>query len=128
MHDLKPPPLPESAQVFADVIGREATLRLAAKSQYRACYVPKVENLDERHWIARAIGYARARHLARAFGGCHMVLASCRSIVKADRDARMVKSYLAGESPALIAQAHSVSVYTVLRAIDAVNARCLKKS
>lgn len=101
-------PLPETAQVIADVIGREATLKLAGMVQNRNVYVPK--RVDEQHWIARSIGYAKAQALAQEFGGLLLPLATCGHYYTRERNAQMRAQFLAGASTNALAQQYGLTL------------------
>lgn len=112
-----PTPLPESAQVIAEVIGRAATLALASKCQYRHCSVPK-RPLDNDHWIVRTIGRKKAVELQAVFGGEVVPLATCYAVHQAERDAEIRSALRAGQTPIQIAEAFSLSLKTIQRILD----------
>lgn len=101
------PPLPETAQVIADVIGREATLKLASKVSNRNLYIPK--RMEEHHWISRTIGYAKAYSLTQEFGGLLMSLATCEHYFTRERNAKVRADYLAGRSTLELATIYDLS-------------------
>lgn len=102
-----PPPLPPTAQVIADVIGREATLILAGKVANRNLYIPY--SLGQDHWIARTIGYAKAHALKQEFGGLHMSLATCDHYYTRERNERIKADYLTGTSTIALAGKYDVT-------------------
>jgi len=106
-HMSNPPPLPPTAQVIADVIGRDATLLLAGKVANRNLYIPY--SLDENHWIARVIGYAKAHALKQEFGGLHMSLATCDHYYTRERNELIKADYLNGISTIALASKYSVT-------------------
>jgi hypothetical protein len=117
-------PLPESAQVIADVIGREATLHLAKHLRYdgliysksRRCrlfYVPKLKRLTEAYWLVQVIGYENAKLLQDEFGGSLLTLAACSETLRGERNHRVVTAYKAGKSVQEIATLHAIAPRTV---------------
>lgn len=117
-------PLPESAQVIADVIGREATLHLAKHLRYdgliysksRRCrlfYVPKLKRLTESYWLVQVIGYENAKLLQDEFGGSLLTLAACSETLRGERNHRVVAAYKAGKSVQEIATLHAIAPRTV---------------
>ena len=102
-----PPPLPPTAQVIADVIGRDATLLLAGKVANRNLYIPY--SLDEHHWIAKVIGYAKAHALKQEFGGLHMSLATCDHYYTRERNELIKTDYINGISTIALASKYSVT-------------------
>ncbi len=83
--------LPESAQLIADIIGRDRALYLIGRlprSPKRPkdvwLYVPK--KLSESHQLVKLIGMSDAQKLVKAFGGQNLCLASCHSLVRLYRD------------------------------------------
>jgi hypothetical protein len=69
-------PLPPTAQVVADVIGREATLALAMSCLYRCLYVPKGK-LGPDSYLVRTIGEEKAKLMQKEFIGMLLPLATC---------------------------------------------------
>lgn len=118
--------LPETARVFAEIIGFDATLKLAAMAQYNAVSVPK--HIGEKHWIAKAIGYARAQALVRNFAGCLMPLASCKQVAVVVRQNKVVSAYALGTSPAVIADLLGVTIRTVFNDLNARGIRHTRPS
>lgn len=112
------PALPETAQVIADVIGREATLRLAGKVSNRNLYIPK--RMTEDHWIARSIGYAKAHALATEFGGLLMSLATCEHYFTRERNARIRSEFAAGKSTLELAAAHEMTQRRVQQIVEGI--------
>lgn len=106
--------LPQTASVVADVIGRAATLALAAKCQYRHLSVPK-RAIPDSHFIVRTIGRKKADALQKAFGGELLPLATCYHIHQAERDASIRDEHSAGRSPSEIAARFGLSVSHVIR-------------
>lgn len=116
-----PTPLPESAQVIAEVIGRAATLALASKCQYRHCSVPK-RPLDNDHWIVRTIGRKKAVELQAVFGGEVVPLATCYAVHQAERDAEIRAAFRTGRNALEISNAFQLSLKTIQRILDPVMA------
>ena len=104
---MNKPPLPPTAQVIADVIGREATLILAGKVANRNLYIPY--SLDDTHWIAKTIGYAKAHALKQEFGGLHMSLANCVHYYTRERNEHIKEDYLSGVSTITLADKYQIS-------------------
>lgn len=105
-------PLPESAQVVAEVIGRQATLALANASPYRTpqslhVYVPK--RIPKEHWIREAIGDKLAERLSWYFSGELIPLAKCREIMAADRNNKIRDRYCRGDDKAELAKEFNLS-------------------
>ena len=114
MQDL--PPLPETAQVIADVIGRDATLKLASKVSNRNLYIPK--RTDEHHWISRAIGYAKAYALTQEFGGLLMSLATCEHYFTRERNAKVRADYQSGKSTLELALIYDLTQRRVQQIVE----------
>lgn len=85
--------LPRTAQDIADVIGRDAALRLIGQlprcspsghSEIVMLYVPK--DLRPDHRLVRLIGWDAANRLVNAFGGEVLLPANCAGIYRAFRD------------------------------------------
>lgn len=95
-------PLPPTAQVVADVIGREATLALAMSCLYRCLYVPK-GRLASDSYLVRTIGNDLAKLMQREFAGMLLPLATCHHIAIFERQARIRKEVADGKSHAQVA-------------------------
>ena len=72
-------PLPPTAQVVADVIGRDATLALAFTCQHRCVYVPG-GSLRSNSYLVRTIGKEKAELMKRHFEGELLPMATCYKI------------------------------------------------
>lgn len=108
------PPLPESVQEIADVIGRAYAVKLignlpqAGSRKWRVCiYVPKRMRID--HPIVQVIGYPAAKKLSWAFAGMILQPSNCKSIYKAYRNREMHRMAEEGLPDAEIAAATSLS-------------------
>ena len=110
------PALPETAQVIAEVIGREATLKLASKVRNRNLYIPK--RADEHHWISRTIGYAKAHALVQEFGGLLMSLATCEHYFTRERNAKLRADYTAGRTTLELATIYDLTQRRVQQIIE----------
>lgn len=110
------PALPETAQVIAEVIGREATLKLASKVRNRNLYIPK--RADEHHWISRTIGYAKAHALVQEFGGLLMSLATCEHYFTRERNARIRADYSAGKTTLELAAIHDMTQRRIQQIVE----------
>lgn len=95
-------PLPPTAQVVADVIGREATLALAMSCQYRCLYIPKTR-LASDSYLVRTIGEEKAKSMQREFAGMLLPLASCHHIAVFERQSRIRASVADGKTHAQVA-------------------------
>lgn len=88
--------LPASVQEVADVIGRDAALRLVQalpvgewkdpRSNGHMCrrielYVPQASRLKPDHALIKAIGVDDAVKLCLVFGGTTMRLATCKRVI-----------------------------------------------
>jgi hypothetical protein len=102
-------PLPESAQVIADIIGREMTLHLAKHLKYdnlyhsrrgqcRLLYIPKLKKMTDDYWLVKVIGVDNAEKLQKEFGGCLITLASCHETLTGERNNKICNGYKAGKS------------------------------
>jgi hypothetical protein len=105
------PQLPETAQIIADVIGRELTLKLAAVARHRAVYIPK--QMPRSHWVAGVVGIEAADKLVSAFGGMLLTLAKCSNLARRERNKRIWRLHKANLRPREIASMLRVSVSTV---------------
>lgn len=76
--------LPPTAQVIADVIGRDATLALARAAKCRSVYIP--QRLPRSHWLRSVVGENAAEMLSEEFPGITLPLAKCAGVVKAERN------------------------------------------
>ena len=108
--------LPATAQVIAEVIGREATLKLASKVKNRNLYIPK--RVDDLHWISRTIGYAKAYALVQEFGGLLMSLATCEHYFTRERNARIRADYSAGRTTLELATIHDMTQRRVQQIVE----------
>jgi hypothetical protein len=113
-------PLPPTAQVVADVIGREPTLALAKRAKYRAMYVPY--RCRDNHWITRAIGRAHADRLSKEFGGLLLPLAKCHAVILAERDRSIRAAFRAGKTVEWLAQEHELSERAIFLILDPARA------
>ena len=94
MNELSP--LPPTAQEIADVIGRAATLAIAARATHRCVYVPKHEAPD--HWIAQLIGAELFSKMQHVFAGEQLPLAKCSEIARHERNASVCAMYRDGRT------------------------------
>ncbi|GFM34042.1 hypothetical protein [Desulfovibrio subterraneus] len=107
--------LPETAQVVADIIGREGALALARACKCRSLYIPKRLPLD--HWLRDVVGDAHAEALSKEFPGFILPMAKCANVIRAERDKRILSMRREGMSAATIAARIGVAertVYTVV--------------
>lgn len=108
-------PLPETAQVVADIIGREHALALARMCKCRSVYIPK--RLPPKHWLRDVVGDANAEALAEEFPGFILPMAKCANVIRAERDKRILQMRHDGMNAAEIAARVGVAertVYTVV--------------
>lgn len=103
--------LPPTAQVIADVIGREKTLKLAQAVQFRSLYIPK--QLKPSHWLVTVVGTEAAQRLIEEFPSMSMPLAKCSSAVKAERNRRIAELSSSGMSSPEIAKRLGMKKSTV---------------
>lgn len=132
-----PARLPRSAQEIADVIGRDATLRLIGKlprclmrdKRYPAATVQRVmlyvpASLPADHQLVRMIGYPAAKRLSDAFGGEILYPAACNEVYRAWRDKEIFRMAEEGLSAVQIADVVGLTdsrVYAMLRSVAAEN-------
>jgi hypothetical protein len=102
-------PLPPTAQVVADVIGREATLALAMSCLYRCLYVPK-GRLASDSYLVRTIGEEKAKLMQREFCGMLLPLATCHHIAVFERQQRIRAAVAEGKTHAQVAVAYGLTV------------------
>lgn len=95
-------PLPPTAQVVADVIGREDTLALAMSCLYRCLYVPK-GRLASDSYLVRTIGEDKAKLMQREFAGMLLPLATCHHIAVFERQQRIRLAVEEGNTHAQVA-------------------------
>ena len=95
-------PLPPTAQVVADVIGRKDTLALAMSCLYRCLYVPK-GRLASDSYLVRTIGEDKAKLMQREFAGMLLPLATCHHIAVFERQQRIRLAVEDGKTHAQVA-------------------------
>jgi hypothetical protein len=117
-------PLPPTAQVVAEIIGREPTLALARTAKYRAMYVPY--QIRDNHWIAKTVGRRHADALSRHLGGLHLPLARCESVVTAERNAAIRLAFRAGKTIEWLAVQHTLSARMVELILDPKRAAAVR--
>jgi len=122
------PELPYSAQVIADLIGREATLKLAKATKNRKLYVPVTmcaghdvvrcgrTSKEKRprctcrgHWIADVVGDEMAVALSKIFGGETLDLAPCYYVHAVERNREIRDAWIAGVSAPELMRVHGMS-------------------
>lgn len=94
--------LPPTAQVLAEVIGAEQTIRLARRAKNRSIYIPK--KLTPWHWLRAVLGDDDAEKLSAEFPGMCLPLAKCHSVIVAERNRRIADSRAQGLSCRQIAE------------------------
>ncbi|WP_284266127.1 Mor transcription activator family protein [Roseicyclus amphidinii] len=89
-------PLPESVATVAEVIGRDAALRLVAalpaspgKPWQAAVYIPSEPRLRPGHQLVAILGWEVAAQLCRGLGGEMFFLSKCRELHRAHRNRRI---------------------------------------
>lgn len=102
--------------MIADVIGREATLKLASQVRNRNLYIPK--RLDEKHWLVSTIGWAKSHALTQEFGGLLLSLATCEHYYTRERNARIAAEHKAGKTTLNLAIAHGLSQRRIQQIVD----------
>lgn len=95
-------PLPPTAQVIADVIGRKDTLALAMSCLYRCLYVPK-GRLASDSYLVRTIGEDKAKAMQQEFSGMLLPLATCHHIAVFERQQRIRMAVEEGKTHAQVA-------------------------
>ncbi|TIH12755.1 hypothetical protein D0S45_17445 [Marinifilum sp. JC120] len=103
--------LPPTAQVIADVIGKEKTLKLAQAVQFRSLYIPK--QLKPSHWLVTVVGTDAAQRLIEEFPSMSMPLARCSSAVKAERNRKIAELSAEGRTVSDIARRLGIKRNTV---------------
>jgi DNA-binding NarL/FixJ family response regulator len=106
-----PADLPPTAQVIADIIGRERTLRLARAVRFRGVYIPA--DMPARHWLRAVVGDSAAEALSREFGGIQLPLAKCSNVYRAERDRRILAMRGQGQTVKTIARTLNLNESTV---------------
>ena len=117
-------PLPESAQMIADVIGRDATLHLARHLKYdhliydkgrrcRLLYIPKKKKLKDNYWLVTVVGLENATLLQQEFGGCLLNLATCSETLRGERNAKINDAYKSGKTILEISALFGISTRSV---------------
>jgi hypothetical protein len=109
--------LPETAQVIAEVIGREKTLLLARHIPHRHFYVPKAA-FPVGHWLPAFLGRDAANKLQKVFGGELVDLAKCTALARVERDADIVQADSKGEPLHSIATRHRLTPRMVRYVLD----------
>jgi hypothetical protein len=103
--------LPRTAQELADVIGRDAALRLIGQlprcspnghSEVVMLYVPKELRPD--HRLVKLIGWDRALALVQAFGGEVLLPANCAALYRGFRDRSILRLHGQGLPIALLVE------------------------
>ncbi len=123
----EPPPLPDSVQEIADVIGRAALRLVGALPRWRGgspghestrviLYVPRKLRPD--HRLVQIIGYPAALRLVQAFGGEILYPANCNHWAKYLRDARVIELFEAGASVRFICAVMGLPPSTVDYILD----------
>lgn len=122
-------PLPESAQIIADVIGRDATLDLVGHLVYnhlihkkrgkcRMLYIPKSrKKLTENYWLVKAVGLSNAILLQEFFGGSLLYLAQCKETERGERDNKIVNDFKSGLKVNELALKYNLSVRSIYNII-----------
>jgi hypothetical protein len=101
--------LPSTAQMVADVIGRDATLLLCASNavQQRDIYVPL--SMQRAARITDVIGVQACALLVAQFGGQHLKLAACSCLARAARKAAIQRAFVSGIAVARLAVIYAVT-------------------
>jgi hypothetical protein len=126
------PPLPDSVQEIADVIGRERALLLIGRLPRYSCrgatnrvllYVPKLANLTADHKLVGILGRSDAERLCRVFGGETLKPANCAFIYKRYRDSQIVRLANEGLDSPRISELMNVSASQVRLILQRARAR-----
>jgi hypothetical protein len=134
--------LPESAQVVADVIGRDATLQLTKVAKGRKIYIPVTlcaghgitrcgrSSKETRprctckgHWLAATVGDELAVLLCRTFGGESLDLAPCYYVHAFERNRRIRDAFAAGKSQLDLRREHGMSERAIRYIVKGWNGR-----
>ena len=109
--------LPRSVREIAQVIGRDAALRLIGQLPTCMGGVPK--KLAPDHRLVRILGAEKAMALVRAFGGEVLQPANCRRIFARYRDEAIVKMLRAGAGLPMVLSIMRVSRRHVVNLVRA---------
>lgn len=110
--------LPESVQVVAEIIGREAALKIAQACNHRHFYVPKLQ-VKSNNWINELIGDDLFKRLQYHFGGCLVDMAGCSHLIRQERRKLILDAHKKlGWSVTSLAMALEVSERTVQRSLQ----------
>jgi len=117
MNDLLPP-LPESVEEIAEVIGREKALYLIGRlptsgsRKWRKCvYIPKKLPVD--HKLVELLGWNDAAKLSYAFAGMILQPSNCRFLHRAHRNREIHRMGAEGIPVTEIADVVELSTYRV---------------
>lgn len=128
--------------MIADVIGREATLKLAKATKNRKLYVPKkmcagheVKRCGKTskepkpgctcrgHWIANVVGDTLAVKLSKEFGGESLDLAPCYYVHAVERNKRIRDEHAAGKHPLTLSKEHGLTTRAISYILKGWNGR-----
>lgn len=101
--------LPEGAAVLVEAIGISAALSVVHVYAGTRLYIPRAENLDEVHPLARLLGHPLARRLADAMGGDYFSVPMAQVLLEEERDRKIEARIEGGESAADIAQSYGLT-------------------
>lgn len=117
-------PLPESARLIEELVGRDATLRLASLAKHRKFYVP--HNIPDDHWIVMAIGREATTKLQKMLAGSNLDLAKCHRVFVFERNTRMRKDHREGATVLDLMRDNNMSKRAVRYIIAGWNGRPTK--
>lgn len=108
--------LPSTAQEIAEVIGVEKTMELVRgkqKTKCRSLYVPSPNRMKSSHWLVQTIGEEAARELSQEYAGEPLTIPKCSSVIKLERNKRIVQMRQQGFRYQDIADTLGMNVSTV---------------
>lgn len=108
--------LPFTAQDIAEVIGVEKTMELVRgkqKTKCRSLYVPSPSRMKSSHWLVQTIGEEAARELSQEYAGEPLTIPKCSSVIKLERNKRIIQMRQQGVRYQAIADALGMNVSAV---------------
>ena len=101
--------LPDSMEPVVAAIGVSAALSLVHVFAGRHIYIPAYPLTGDRDDLEGLIGYPLLRKLAAAMGGQSYSVPQCERMLRARRDAEIIRRSSAGESAAKLASDYALS-------------------
>lgn len=103
---------------IVEFAGFAAALELCRAWGGRVIYVPKLENMDQAHPIALAIGLTCARELSNRYGGEHLPIPAERNALLELRNRHIVAKYGAGSSVSALSAEYGIHRKMVATILD----------